>query len=97
MLLEAFNYAHDLQMDPWDFSVEYPNLTQLGLSNNDCRWLLARGLVEHAQEITSGHDDRRRFTRGSKLGQSEEITLTTLSFRFDRVVPIPMELCGREA
>ncbi len=67
MLLESFNYAHDLQMDPWDFSVEYPNLTQLGLSNNDCRWLLARGLVEHAQEITSCHDDRRRFTRGSKL------------------------------
>lgn len=67
MLLESFNYAHDLQMDPWDFSVEYPNLTRLGLSNNDCRWLLARGLVEHAQEITSCHDDRRRFTRGSKL------------------------------
>lgn len=67
MLLESFNYAHDLQMDAWDYSVEFPNLTQLGLSSNDCRWLIARGLVEHAQEITSCHDDRRRFTRGSRL------------------------------
>jgi hypothetical protein len=65
MLLESFNYAQDLGREPWDFAVELSSLVQLGLSNNDCRWLIARGLVEHAQEITSCHDDRRRFTSGS--------------------------------
>ncbi len=60
-LFRAFQYALDSQSDVWDFAVEIEELTALGASNSEFRWLLAQGYADHAQEITLPGDCRRRF------------------------------------
>jgi hypothetical protein len=61
MLLDAHNYAEDLDCDAWDFAVELPSLRQLGLTNNDCRWLVGRGVVTYACETTLDGEPKRSF------------------------------------
>ena len=46
-LAEAASFARELDRDPWDFAVEIQTFRDLGLTNNDFRWLLCQGLVEH--------------------------------------------------
>lgn len=54
-------YARDADSSPWDFAVEIESLTSLGLTTNDLRWLVVKGYVEHANEVTSDADVQRRF------------------------------------
>jgi hypothetical protein len=65
--LDAYQYAKDLDLDPWDFAVELPSLQPLGLTNSDCRWLIARGWVECGFELTLAGDERRSFRRSANL------------------------------
>ena len=59
LLAQARWYAEDLNRDPWDFAVEIPSLRRAGLTVNDLRWLVCKGYVEHAREITvTGAIDR---------------------------------------
>jgi hypothetical protein len=67
LLLEAHNYARDLKCSPWDFAFEINGLLALGLNNNDLRWLLCRGYLEHAREITRPAEDSRTFCPVGKL------------------------------
>ena len=46
--------------DPWQFAVE-PRLTALGLTASDLRWLVEKGYVSHACEVTQPQDVARRF------------------------------------
>ncbi len=64
-LLEGLDYAHDLQTTPWDFAVELACLRRLKLSNNDLRWLHARGLIEHAVEVDNNGEVAALFARAS--------------------------------
>jgi hypothetical protein len=61
LLKDAADCADELQRDRWEFSVELSALHRLGLSVNECRWLLATGLAKHACETTSSHAVRRIF------------------------------------
>ena len=61
LLLEAMQYAKQTSGDPWEFSVELEQLTALGLTRNDFRWLVRKGLVEHRREVTLDGDDGREF------------------------------------
>lgn len=63
LLLRAFDYADDAQIDSWQFAVEFRELCDAGLSTLDLRWLLSRGLVEHALEITIPGDAQRSFRK----------------------------------
>jgi hypothetical protein len=60
-LLEAHEYVRDLGSSPWEFAVELSALRRLRVSNSDLRWLVARGLVEHAVEVTRTGDAARGF------------------------------------
>jgi hypothetical protein len=60
-LLEAHEYVQDLGSSPWEFAVELSTLRRLRVSNSDLRWLVARGLVEHAVEVTRTGDAARGF------------------------------------
>jgi hypothetical protein len=60
-LRQALNYARDLGQDPWDFAVEIQDLFREGLSHNDFRWLLCKGYILHAAEVTEPCDKRRSF------------------------------------
>jgi hypothetical protein len=61
LLARGAAYALDADSSPWDFAVEIESLTNLGLTTNDLRWLVAKGYVEHADEVTSDADAHRRF------------------------------------
>ncbi|MGD9722710.1 MAG: hypothetical protein AB7O59_15360 [Pirellulales bacterium] len=60
-LLEAHEYARDLDTSDWDFAVEIETLRRLKLTNRELRWLLARELVEHALEIPRMREGTRDF------------------------------------
>jgi hypothetical protein len=46
---------------PWQFAVELDRLLAAGLTTSDLRWLVKRGFVEHAHEVTGRYDKARRF------------------------------------
>ncbi len=60
-LTRAASYAMDADRSPWDFAVEVESLTDVGLTTSDLRWLVSKGYLEHAYEITSDVDPERRF------------------------------------
>ncbi len=60
-LQEAYDYADDAECAPWDFAVPIRNLRSLGLNESDLRWLVAKGFVNHAREVTVHGDDGRQF------------------------------------
>lgn len=61
LLLQAYEYAHDLQQDVWDLAVELSVLRAAGLNNSDLRWLAGKGYIAHAIEVTGVDDSVRRF------------------------------------
>ena len=61
VLDEARDYARSLGMSPWEFAIEITTLRRLRLSASDFRWMVARGLVEHATELTHLRDCARSF------------------------------------
>ncbi len=60
-LVEAFDFAQDTQCDVWEFAVAIRRLQALGLNESDLRWLVCKGFVEHAREVTRGEDRHRKF------------------------------------
>jgi hypothetical protein len=75
LLLESSAYARMLDEDPWEFSVEWPELQRVGVNGSEGRWLIHRGLVGHAYEVTSLEDRRRRFVASQNLGLSRRSCL----------------------
>ncbi len=61
LLLEAFDYAEDADGDRWEFAVPRRQLLELGMSDNDLRWLVRKGYVEHACEVIILGTDGRDF------------------------------------
>jgi hypothetical protein len=62
LLSRAREYAQQVRSDAWQFAVEIEELRQLGLTNCDFRWLVARGYVAHALETTLPGEEQRQFT-----------------------------------
>ena len=60
-MLEARHYANDVEVDPWQFALDLPDLLSEGLCKNQLRWLVCRGFVEHAREITKRNATARTF------------------------------------
>jgi hypothetical protein len=60
-LRRAYDYAGEVEHDPWDFAVEIQDLHGEGLDNSDFRWLVCKGYVEHAVEVRGSAEDRRAF------------------------------------
>jgi hypothetical protein len=58
-LANAYRYSIELGVDIWIFAVEIQTLRASGLTDNDLRYLICKGYVDHASEIKrSGQDDR---------------------------------------
>lgn len=60
-LTRALDHANDTGRDKWDFGVEIQELLAAGLATSDLRWLVCKGYVEHAREITLPGEDGRAF------------------------------------
>lgn len=77
-LLEAYEYAADVGVDPWTFALELRELRSLGLTNSDLRWLVLKKYVELARETTLPGDELRTFRplRGLTFGKRTCFLLT---------------------
>lgn len=62
-LLTAYDYAHDCQLDRWQFAVPLSDVLSGGATLIDIRWLILRGFAEHALETTVPGDANRSFRR----------------------------------
>jgi hypothetical protein len=67
LLAQAQEYAQEVGCDVWEFAVELPLLVGSGLSLNDLRLLVRRGLVAHAVETTSAGAETRTFVPEGRL------------------------------
>jgi hypothetical protein len=70
-LRRACDYARDVSCDPWEFAVEIGRLLSVGVTTSDLRWLVKRGVVEHASEVTKIGDDVRKFHKSANLAFGE--------------------------
>ncbi len=78
-MAQAVGYARDLDGSLWDFAVEIEHLLALGMTTHDLRWLVKRGYLSHAREITINQDTDRRFDpteQNSALAQNTCFVLT---------------------
>ncbi len=71
ILLEAQRYAEDARENIWQFAVEIDSLRTVGLLPNDFRWLVSKGYVEHAREVTRPEDQQRAYHAEGKLAQAK--------------------------
>jgi hypothetical protein len=85
-LLEAFEFARELDRPAWDFAVEIQSLREMGLTNNEFRWLVCKGLVEHGCETTRVRQSFRTFRRqhGLVFGRRSCFVLTQAGVEFAR-------------
>jgi hypothetical protein len=75
ILRRARDVARELQADPWELAVGISELLAVGLSGTDVRWLVARGLVEHALERLAPGTANRTFRRMRNLALSPRTCL----------------------
>ena len=66
-LVKASALALDAGQDKWDFALELRVLRRHGLSESDLRWLMCKGIVEHARELSRKGDCRRTFRSKNTL------------------------------
>lgn len=93
LLLQAHEYALELSQGTWDFAVELQALRETGLTNSDLRWLVGRGYVEHALEITSPNDRTRQFRRTALVTVSDSTCLVLSRAG----VCVARDVCGGDA
>lgn len=71
ILYRARCFSLDTRSDKWDFAVEIGELRKLNLTSTDFRWLIRKGYVEHACEMTLQGEAQRTFRAGSQLTFSD--------------------------
>ena len=81
VLLEASDYACRTTGDPWEFAVEIQQLRKLGLASNDLRYLVRKGLVDHAREMTIVGQDGRKFQQTGDLTFTKRTCFVQTSLR----------------
>ncbi len=79
LLLQAYEYAVDVDHDLWDFAVELTELRRVGLTKTDCRWLICKGWAELARELAPRPGGSRRFRREMGLAFSNRDCLVLSS------------------
>jgi hypothetical protein len=61
LLIDAAKYAKQTSGDLWEFAVEIYRLLQLGLTENDLRFLVRLEYVDHGSEVTVASSCGRQF------------------------------------
>ncbi len=90
LLLQAYDYAAELQQDVWSFAVELNVLRAAHLTTSDLRWLVCKGYVDHACETTKPDDEVRRFRRtGAAVFPPETCMVLTPTG-----IEMAREICG---
>lgn len=61
LLLRAFDYSREIEVDRWQFALSLEELLAEGASVVDIRWLILRRFARHARETTVPGDPQRLF------------------------------------
>ncbi len=61
ILRRAGLFARDCQRAAWDFAVEFSDLKSVGVTTDEIRWLVGKGIIEHAVEVTPRGSSGRTF------------------------------------
>jgi hypothetical protein len=90
MLLQAYEYAVDVETSLWEFAVERPEMRSHGLTSTDLRWLVMKGWVEQGIETTLPGESRRSFrsTKGLRFLKRTGFVLTPLGVEAARAVAV---------
>jgi hypothetical protein len=95
-MIQAFEYADELERDVWDFAVEVSALKSTGFSFNFLRWLVCKGYAQLAREVTASSDTTRSFQRQHKdnlaLRKRTCVVLTDLGIAFVRKFVVQIEM-----
>lgn len=85
-LQRAYEYALDLHGDVWDFAIEIKELLAADMTRSDLRWLVRKGLVLHAREVTLQGEETRDFhaSRGLIFTRRTCFVLTPAGMEFVR-------------
>jgi hypothetical protein len=67
LLLDGAECAEDVGVDIWQFAIESSRLYQVGVTVNECRWLVAKRLLKHGTETTTDLADQRTFQSMTNL------------------------------
>jgi hypothetical protein len=66
-LLKARTYADDTGRNAWDFAVTLGELRRDGATENELRWLVCRGYIDHATELITQTGGDRTFEHNVSL------------------------------
>jgi len=67
VLAEASRYAQQTGCNAWEFAVEIHRLFELGLRENELRFLVRMQLVAHAHEVKSRNGNVRAFKQAEAM------------------------------
>jgi hypothetical protein len=67
LLAKAHTLSESLRRSQWDFAVEISELSKLGLTRTDLRWLVCKGFIDHADEVSLISTGARQFQATAKL------------------------------
>ena len=96
-LRRAWHYASDTGRDRWDFAVELASLEGYGLTPTDLRWLICKGYLRHASELTEPGAGGRCFREHHGLSFEGRacFILTETGLDFANALLSTPELCDR--
>src|SRR4051812_26975983 len=72
ILKRANLYSKECGRSTWDFAVEIHVLCAVGLGTHDLRWMICKGLIEHATEVADSQDGTRSFRPSGKLSFTDK-------------------------
>jgi len=89
-LTAAREYAARISVSPWQFAVELEQLTRLGATVSDLRWLVVNGYLQSAREMTRADDTQRRFrpARNTAFPQSTCFIVTDRGVLLEASQPV---------
>jgi hypothetical protein len=66
-LLQAHDYAIETGRDVWEFAVSIVEFRRAGVAESVLRWLICRGYVDHAKEVSVRSSTEREFISFANL------------------------------
>ena len=84
LLVESHRSATRLQCSIWDWAVDARRLRRAGFTQSDLRWLVCKGFVHQAREVTTSGQTQRDFlpARGLKFCKRTCFILNAAGMRF---------------
>lgn len=78
LLAEARHFAEQFGCDLWQFAVEWRHFRDAGISISELRYLLLRGFIAQADEVTEANEELRRFRSvyGHRISRRAAFILT---------------------